>query len=47
MLNFETYDDDNCQRLPKECLEDIAKIMEQYGYTCCDLDEDSITFIGE
>ena len=21
------------------------KIMEQYGYTCCDHDEDTITFI--
>lgn len=47
MLIFETYDEENGQRLQHECLEDIAKIMEQYGYTCCDNDEDAITFIGE
>lgn len=47
MLSLETYDDDNGQRLPQECLEDIAKILEQYGYTCCDHDEDSIVFIAE
>lgn len=47
MLAFETYDDDNSLRLNEQCLEDIAAVMERYGYTCCDLDEDTITFISE
>lgn len=32
---------------PQECLEDITAILNQYGYTCCDIEEDSITFIAE
>lgn len=47
MLIFETYDDSTASRLPQDCLEDIAKVMEQYGYTCADHDEDSISFISE
>jgi len=47
MLALETYDDETGQRLSAECREDIARVMEQYGYTCCDNDEDSITFIAE
>lgn len=47
MLLFEIYDEENSERLPPECLEDIARIMEQYGYTCADHDEDSIGFIAE
>lgn len=47
MLQFETYDDDNGQRLEKDCLEEIAALLEKYGYTCCDHDEDTITFIAD
>ena len=47
MLQFEIYDDENSARLSKDCLEDIAVIMERHGYTCCDHDEDTITFIAD
>lgn len=47
MLTFETYDDENAVRLPSTLLEDIAALMNQHGYTVCDLDEDTITFIAE
>lgn len=47
MLTFETYDDDNGLRLSKECLEDIAAVMEQYGYIACEVEEDNIIFVAE
>jgi hypothetical protein len=47
MLNLETYDDDTNERLSSQCLDAIARTMKEYGYTVCDVDEDSITFTAE
>lgn len=47
MITFETFDDENNTHLPQECSEDITAILNQYGFVCCDIDEDTITFIQE